>query len=134
LFAGAWVGEHLDTYPPVIAVKARAASAQAQQMFQHAVKIGVPIAMGTDAGVEPHGLNAREFSLMAKNGLPPAQVLMAGTAGGAELLGIADQTGTLTAGKFADIVAVAGNPLSDMKATEHPVFVMKEGVIYRQGP
>jgi imidazolonepropionase-like amidohydrolase len=75
-------------------------------------------------------LNAREFSLMAKNGLAPAQVLMAGTANGADLLGIADQTGTLTAGKFADIVAVAGNPLSDMHATEHPVLVMKEGVIY----
>ncbi|MEP6547146.1 MAG: amidohydrolase family protein [Gammaproteobacteria bacterium] len=130
LFAGAWVGEHLDTFPPAIAVKARAAAAQAQQMFQHAAKIGVPMAMGTDAGVEPHGLNAREFALMAKNGLAPAQVLIAGTANGADLLGIADQTGTLTAGKYADIVAVAGNPLSDMHATEHPVLVMKEGVIY----
>ena len=130
LFAGAWVGEHLDTFPPAIAVKARAAAAQSQQMFQHAVKIGVPMAMGTDAGVEPHGLNAREFSLMVKNGLAPAQVLMAGTANGAELLGVSDQTGTLTPGKSADIVAVAGNPLSDMHATEHPVLVMKEGVIY----
>jgi imidazolonepropionase-like amidohydrolase len=133
LFAGTWTGEHLDTFPPVIAAKARAASAQSQQMFQHAVKIGVPIAMGTDAGVEPHGLNAREFSLMAKNGLGAAQVLMAGTANGAELLGIADKTGTLAAGKYADIVAVAGNPLVDMKATEHPVLVMKEGTIYVGG-
>ncbi len=131
LSAGAWVGEHLGNYPPAIAAKARAASAQMQQMFQHAVKIGVPLAMGTDAGVEPHGLNAREFSLMAKNGLPPAQVLMAGTAHGADLLGIADQTGTLQAGKFADIVALPGNPLADMKATEHALFVMKDGVIYR---
>ncbi len=130
LFAGAWVGERLDTFPPSIAAKARAAAAQAQQMFQHAVKIGVPIAMGTDAGVEPHGLNAREFSLMTKNGMPPAQVLMAGTANGADLLGVADKTGTLAAGKFADVVAVAGNPLEDMKSTEHPVFVMKEGTIY----
>jgi imidazolonepropionase-like amidohydrolase len=130
LFAGAWVGSHLDTFPPVIAVKARAAAAQAQQMFQHAVRIGVPIAMGTDAAVEPHGLNAQEFSLMTKNGLGAAQALMAGTANGADLLGIADKTGTLTPGKFADIVAVAGNPLLDMHATEHPVFVMKEGTIY----
>jgi imidazolonepropionase-like amidohydrolase len=134
LFAGAWVGEHLDTFPPAIAVKARAAAAQSQQMFQHAVKIGVPLAMGTDAGVEPHGLNAREFSLMAKNGLAPALVLMAGTANGADLLGLADQTGTLSAGKSADIVAVAGNPLADMQATEHPVFVMKEGTVYVGGP
>ncbi len=130
LFAGAWVGEHADTFPPVIAVKARAAAAAMQQMFQHAVKIGVPIAMGTDAGVEPHGLNAREFSLMTKNGLPPEQALMAGTANGADLLGLADQIGTLAAGKSADIVAVAGNPLTDMKTTEHPLLVMKQGTVY----
>lgn len=134
LFAGAWVGEHLDTFPPVIAVKARAAAAQAQQMFQHAVKIGVPLAMGTDAAVEPHGLNGREFSLMTKNGLTAAQALIAGTANGAELLGLADQTGTLTPGKSADIVAVAGNPLVDTHVTEHPVFVMKEGTVYVGGP
>jgi imidazolonepropionase-like amidohydrolase len=132
LFAGYWVGQHLAEYPPAIAEKARAAAAQAQQMFQHAVKIGVPIVMGTDAGVEPHGLNATEFSLMTKNGMAAAQVLIAGTASGAELLGIADKTGTLEAGKFADIVAVPGNPLTDMQVTEHPVFVMKEGVIYRE--
>jgi imidazolonepropionase-like amidohydrolase len=130
LFAGDWIGARLDTFPAPIAAKARAAAAQSQTMFQHAVKIGTPIALGTDAGVEPHGLNAHEFSLMAKNGLTPAQSLMAGTAHGAELLGIADQTGTLTAGKSADIVAVAGNPLTDLKTTEHPVFVMKEGKVY----
>jgi imidazolonepropionase-like amidohydrolase len=130
LFAGVWVGQSLDKFPPAIAEKARAAAAQAQQMFQHAAKIGTPMAMGTDAGVEPHGQNAREFSLMEKNGLPAAQVLMAGTAGGAELLGIADRVGTLSPGKSADIVAVAGNPLTDMKTTEHPLLVMKEGKIY----
>ncbi len=130
LFAGAWVGEHLDTFPPAIAVKARAAAAQAQQMFRHAVKIGVPFAMGTDAAVEPHGLNAREFALMTKNGLTPAQALMAGTANGADLLGLADKIGTLAVGKSADIVAVAGNPIADIHATEHPVFVMKEGAVY----
>jgi imidazolonepropionase-like amidohydrolase len=130
LFAGFWVGGHADEYPPPIAVKARAASAQMQQMFQHAVKIGVPIALGTDAGVEPHGQNAHEFSLMTKNGLAPAQALMAGTANGADLLGVSDKVGTLAAGKVADVVAVSGNPLNDISATEHPVFVMKEGMIY----
>jgi imidazolonepropionase-like amidohydrolase len=130
LFAGAWVGEHANTFPPVIAAKARAASAQSQTMFQHAVKIGVPLAMGTDAAVEPHGLNAREFSLMTQNGLPPAQALMAGTSGGADLLGVSDKTGALVAGKSADIVAVAGNPLSDIKTTEHPILVMKDGMVY----
>jgi imidazolonepropionase-like amidohydrolase len=130
-FAAAWTEQFADTFPPVIAAKARAASAAHDAMFQHAVKIGVPLAMGTDAGVEPHGLNAREFSLMTKNGLSPALALMSGTANGADLLGIADQTGTLQAGKFADIVAVPGNPLNDMTATERPLFVMKEGTIYR---
>jgi len=130
LFAGAWIGERLDTFPPAIAVKARAAAAQMQLMFQHAAKIGVPVAMGTDAAVEPHGLNAHEFSLMTKNGFSAVQALMAGTANGADLLGLSDRTGTLTAGKFADIVAVPGNPLSDMHVTEHPLFVMKEGTVY----
>ena len=71
---------------------------------------------------------------MAKNGLTPAQSLMAGTAHGAELLGIADKVGTLATGKLADIVAVAGNPLTDLKTTEHPLLVMKEGVIYLAAP
>ncbi|HYX74234.1 MAG TPA: amidohydrolase family protein [Steroidobacteraceae bacterium] len=134
LFAGAWTGERLDSFPAPIAAKARAASAQSQTMFQHAVKLGTPLALGTDAAVEPHGLNAREFSLMAKNGLSPPQALMAGTAHGADLLGIADKVGTLSPGKLADIVAVAGNPLTDLKTTEHPIFVMKEGVIYVGAP
>ena len=134
LFAGEWVGEHADVFPPVIAAKARAAAAQAQQMFQRAVKIGVPLALGTDAAVEPHGMNAHEFALMAKNGLGAAQVLMAGTANGADLLGIADRTGTLAVGKSADIVAVPGNALTDVHATEHPLLVMKEGTIYLGGP
>jgi imidazolonepropionase-like amidohydrolase len=134
LFAGAWTGERLDKFPAAIAAKARAASAQSQTMFQHAVKLGTPIALGTDAAVEPHGLNAREFSLMAQNGLAPAQALMAGTAHGADLLGVADKVGTLSAGKLADIVAVAGNPITDLKTTEHPLLVMKEGIIYVGAP
>jgi len=132
LFAGYWTSQRLDTFPPNIAQKAKAASTAVQQMFKDAVKAGTPVAMGTDAGVEPHGLNAKEFSLMVSYGMPADQVLMAGTANGAELLGIADQTGTLTAGKSADIVAVPGNPLNNISATEHPLLVMKEGTIYVQ--
>jgi len=132
LFAGYWTGQRLDTFPPSIAAKAKAASVAVQQMFRTAVKVGVPVAMGTDAGVEPHGLNAKEFSLMASYGMPPEQVLVAGTANGAELLGLTDQLGSLTAGKLADIVAVPGNPLSNMAATEHPLLVMKEGTLYVQ--
>jgi imidazolonepropionase-like amidohydrolase len=133
LSAGEWVGLKADTFPPVIADKARAASSHMMQTFQHAVKIGVPIALGTDAAVEPHGHNAHEFSLMAANGATTAQSLMAGTSAAADLLGIADKTGTLQAGKDADIVAVPGNPLAQISATEHPVLVMKQGVIYVGG-
>jgi imidazolonepropionase-like amidohydrolase len=93
----------------------------------------VPIALGTDAAVEPHGMNAREFSLMASNGFTPAQAPLASTAGCADLLGLADRIGTLQAGKDADIVAVSGNPLASIDATEHPVFVMKQGVVYVRG-
>jgi imidazolonepropionase-like amidohydrolase len=131
--ASYWTSQKVDTYPPVIAAKVRAASAQHQQMLQHAVKLGAPIAMGTDAAVGPHGKNALEFSLMVKNGMTPAQALIAGTASGADLLGISDQTGTLQAGKSADVVVVAGDPLADIQVTQHPILVMKEGVIYVGG-
>ena len=132
LYAGYWVGAKADNYPPAIAEKARAAAAQMQAMFRRAVKIGVPIAFGTDAGVEPHGTNAKEFSLMSQNGLSPAQALMAATANAARLLGVIDHAGTLEAGKTADIVALPGNPLEDITATERPLLVMKDGAIVRR--
>lgn len=124
------VGRKLDKFPPAIAMKAKAAAAQSQAMFRHAVKIGTPIAMGTDAAVGRHGRNAFEFELMRNFGMAPEQALMAGTANGADLLGVADKTGTIVAGKSADIIAVSGNPLLDMSTTRHPIFVMKEGQIY----
>jgi len=130
LFAGAWVGEKADTFPPAIRAKALAASAAMQQMFQRAVRIGVPVAFGTDSAVEPHGLDAREFALMTKNGMSPADALMAATASASRLLGIDAVTGTIEAGKDADIVALPGNPLEDIRATEHPRFVMKQGAVY----
>ncbi|GIX17010.1 MAG: Xaa-Pro dipeptidase [Rhodothalassiaceae bacterium] len=132
LFAGEWVGRHADRYPPAVAAKARAAAAQMQLMFQRAVKIGVPIAFGTDAGVEPHGLNAHEFSLMVKNGMSPKDALLAATREGAKLLGIADEAGTLEPGKIADVIAVAGDPLADITATEKVIFVMKAGRIVKR--
>jgi imidazolonepropionase-like amidohydrolase len=131
--ASYWTSQKVDSYPAVIAEKVRAAGAQHQQMLQHAVQLGVPIAMGTDAAVGPHGKNATEFSLMVKNGMTPAQALITGTANGADLLGIADQVGTLQPGKLADIVAVPGDPLADIQATQHPTLVMKDGVIYVGG-
>jgi imidazolonepropionase-like amidohydrolase len=129
----AHVEEKIGTYPPVIADKGRAAATHLRLSFRHAAQIGVPIALGTDAAVGKHGTNAREFNLMVQNGLSPAQSLLAGTANGARLLGTIDRVGTLEAGKLADIVAVPGNPLSDITATERPLFVMKDGVVVRNG-
>ncbi|MBS0389090.1 MAG: amidohydrolase family protein [Proteobacteria bacterium] len=126
------VGAKLDSLPPAIVPKARAAAAQARIMFGNAVRIGVPIAMGTDAAVDPHGRNAHEFTLMNRYGMPAADALLAGTAGGAELLGLSDSIGTLQPGKQADIVAVRGNPLADIQAVEHSLFVMKGGVVYKR--
>jgi imidazolonepropionase-like amidohydrolase len=140
LYAGYWVAQKADSYPPAIRVKALAAAAQAQIMFQHAVRIGVPIAFGTDSAVEPHGTDAQEFWLMVKNGMTPAQALMAGTARAADLVfgkredkSYRPPVGTLEVGKYADIVALPGNPLHNIHATEHPKFVMKGGVIYVGG-
>ena len=140
LYASYWVGQTADTYPPAIREKALKAAAQSQIMFQHAVKIGVPIAFGTDSAVEPHGTDAFEFELMVKNGMSPADALMAATAHAAQLLygdhgqkNVDAPVGTLQAGKYADIVALPGDPLKDIKATEHPLFVMKGGVIYVGG-
>ena len=130
LFAGEWVGEKADTFPPAIRAKALQASAAIQQMFQRAVSIGAPIAFGTDSAVEPHGLDAREFALMTRNGMNAAAALTAATANASKLLGIDKETGTLEPGKDADIVAVPGNPLADIHATEHPRLVMKQGKIY----
>jgi imidazolonepropionase-like amidohydrolase len=124
-----WVNKEADNYPPKIAEKARAAARAHGDMFKAALRIGVPIAFGTDSGVSPHGMNAKEFALMAELGMPPAQALVSATLAAAKLLGIDADVGTLEAGKFADIVAVRGNVLADLSSTEKPVFVMKHGVL-----
>jgi imidazolonepropionase-like amidohydrolase len=130
--AAYWVGKEAETYPPQIAAKARAAAAAHGAMFKAALRIGVPIAFGTDAGVYPHGMNAMEFGLMTDLGMSPAAALLSGTRDSAKLLGIEAEVGTLEAGKVADVVAVPGNVLSDIHATEHPVFVMHLGHIVLQ--
>lgn len=98
---------------------------------RRAIAAGVKIAFGTDAGVYPHGRNAGEFRLLVEHGMTPAGALRAATSVAADLLGVADRLGTLTAGKIADVVAVPGNPLTDIRQTEKVFFVMKEGTVYR---
>lgn len=131
LLAGEYVTAPQRKYPPEIAEKARAAMSKRSDMFRRAVKMGVRIAFGTDSGVSPHGVNAREFKLMVDHGMTPAAALRAATASAAELLGISRLTGTLEAGKEADVVAVPGDPFADITATERVSFVMKRGRIYK---
>jgi imidazolonepropionase-like amidohydrolase len=118
-------------FPPRVKAKADAAVKQQDNMVRRAIALGVRIALGTDAAVYPHGRNAEEFVLMAAAGMTPAQALQAGTISAAELLGLADQVGMLQPGFLADIVAVRGNPLADIKAAKDVMFVMKDGVVYR---
>ncbi|HMJ19596.1 MAG TPA: amidohydrolase family protein [Gemmatimonadaceae bacterium] len=116
------------------AEKALAAGAAVRKATKIAVANHVQIALGTDAGVIPHGTNAREFSLLVDwGGLTPMAALVAGTMNGAKLLGWDARIGSLAVGKLADIVAVPGDPLTDIHATERVSFVMKGGVIYK-GP
>ena len=117
--------------PPAIAAKAQLAINSMHSTFQRALAKGVKIGLGTDAAVYPHGRNAEEFHQMVDLGMKPAAALKAGTSGDADLLGLADKIGTLEANKFADIVAVPGNPLENIRVTEHVFFVMKEGVVYK---
>ncbi|MBV9107894.1 MAG: amidohydrolase family protein, partial [Gemmatimonadetes bacterium] len=115
------------------AQKARAAGTAMRHAIRIAVAAGVPIALGTDAGVGPHGANGHEFTLMAEwGGMTPMQVIVAGTSSAARLLGWQDRIGTLAPGKLADVVAVAGDPLQNVRTLENATFVMKNGVIYKQ--
>jgi imidazolonepropionase-like amidohydrolase len=113
--------------------KALAAAAAVRNAIKLAVANKVPIAFGTDAGVVPHGSNAHEFQLLVEwGGLSNMDALVAATSSAARLLGWEKNVGSLTAGKWADIVAVPGDPLKDIRATEKVVFVMKNGVIFKQ--
>jgi imidazolonepropionase-like amidohydrolase len=114
------------------AEKAMAAGAAMRKGIRIAVANKVPIALGTDAGVIPHGTNGREFFLMVEwGGMTPMEAIVAGTLNGAKLLGWDKTIGSLTVGKLADIVAVPGDPLKDIQNMEKPSFVMKSGVVQK---
>jgi imidazolonepropionase-like amidohydrolase len=134
LMATEWIMSKLDSYPPALQAKAKAAAAARSDMFRNAVKMGVKISFGTDAAVFPHGQNAKEFALMTSLGMAPIEALKAATSNDAELFGIAQKVGTLEKGKLADVVAMPGDPTADITATERVSFVMKEGKIIRNGP
>lgn len=113
--------------------KALAAAAAMRTGIKIAIANKVPIALGTDAGVIPHGTNAHEFTLMVEwGGMRPMDAIVAGTMSGARLLGYDKTIGSLETGKTADIVAVSGDPLKDIKKMESTVFVMKNGAVYKE--
>ena len=118
-------------YPPQVAAKAAAIGPLILGTAGRAYKAGVKIAFGTDAGVYPHGENAHEFELMVQAGMPPMFTLQAATTHAAELLGHDKDLGSVTAGKFADLIAVPGNPVDDIGLMKKVSFVMKEGIVYK---
>lgn len=131
LIAGTSLLPNLDKLDPRQARKAKIAMDSAYNTFGKAVQMGVKIAFGTDAGVFEHGRNPEEFGLLTKYGMKPIDALKAATSVDAELFGIADRTGVLEIGKLADIVAVPGDPTKNIGVTETVLFVMKDGVVYR---
>jgi len=99
--------------------------------FTKAVRAGVKMTFGTDAGVCPHGVNARQFAFMVKYGMTPMQAIQAATVNAADLIGHSELFGSITPGKSADIIAVHGDPLADIRTLENVSFVMKEGTVYK---
>ena len=119
-------------FPENILAKERLVGRTQRENFKKAVQAGVKIAYGTDAGVYPHGGNGKQFRLMVEWGMTPMQALQAATVNAADLIGL-ETVGAIAAGRFADLVAVDGDPLADVTRLEGPSFVMKDGVVYREG-
>ena len=119
-------------YPPLVVPKAIATGPKIQSTFAKAYKAGVKIAFGTDAGVFAHGKNYKEFEYMVEAGMPAMEAIKSATMKAADLLGISDRIGSIEKGKSADIIAVNGDPIKDIKVLSSMNFVMKEGVVYKQ--
>ena len=121
-----------DYYSPLVRPKAAALGPLIQTTFGRAWKAGVKIAFGTDAGVFPHGENAREFVYMVEAGMPPLEAIRSATLGAAALLDQSTRLGAIAPGFAADIVAVSGDPLQDIALLQQIKFVMKDGVVYKK--
>jgi imidazolonepropionase-like amidohydrolase len=135
IIAGKYVEEKAKIpgyYPPQVAAKALRVGPIIQGTAGRAYRAGVKIAFGTDAAVYPHGENAREFKYMVDAGMPPAYALQSATTHAAELLKKSKDLGSIDAGKYADIIAVDGDPLADITIMQKAGFVMKAGTVYRQ--
>lgn len=135
IIAGKWVEEKSRIpgfFPEVVRKKAAEIGPLIQETFARAHKAGVKIAFGTDSGVSAHGDNAREFGYMVQAGMPALAAIRSATLDAATLLGQEAKLGTIEAGKSADVVAVAGDPTTDIALMTRVNFVMKDGVVYRQ--
>jgi len=119
-------------YPQKILDKEARVGRTQRENFRKAARAGVKLAFGTDAGVYPHGWNGKQFAKMVEWGLTPMQAIQAATVNAADLLGWSDRVGSVQPGRFADLVAVAGDPLADIHELERVTFVMKGGVVYKQ--
>jgi imidazolonepropionase-like amidohydrolase len=133
LYLGDWLIENAEAIklPKPLLEKAKVVLPLARVNIARAIKAGVPIAFGTDAAVYPHGLNAREFAVLVKLGMTPIQAIRTATLNASDLLGWTDKVGTIEAGKFADLIAVDGEPLKDVRALEQVQWVMKGGAVVR---
>jgi imidazolonepropionase-like amidohydrolase len=133
LYLGDWFLENADRLhvPPFMLAKAKEVMPIARKNVAHAFASGVKVAFGTDAAVYPHGLNAHEFAVMVKLGLTPLEAIQAATINAADLLGWSDKVGALEPGKWADMIAVNGDPLSDVTTLEQVKFVMKGGEVVK---
>ena len=134
ILAGNFVAEKAAIpgyFPEIIRPKAAAIGPVIQSTFAKAHRAGVPIAFGTDCGVCPHGSNAREFLLMVEGGMAPMTAIQSATVVTAKLLGIWEETGSIAAGKAADLIAVEGDPIADVTQLQDVRFVMKAGTVYK---
>ena len=119
-------------YPPIIVPKALEIGPRLLKTFTTAYRFGIKIAFGTDSGVSYHGDNAKEFVYMVKGGMLEMEAIKSATIVGAQMLNIDDKLGTIESNKIADIIAVEGNPVKDISMMQKVIFVMKDGVVYKQ--
>ncbi len=133
LYLGDWLIANAEAIklPAPLLAKAKVVLPTARQNIARAIRAGVPIAFGTDAAVYPHGLNGREFAVLVKLGMTPLQAIRTATVNASELLGWTDRVGSIEAGKFADIIAVDGDPLKDVSTLERVQWVMKGGAVVK---
>src|SRR5581483_11066327 len=133
VYVGFSVEEHAAEWklPERLVAKARALNAEKLQWLRKAITAGVRIAYGTDAGVFPHGENGKDFRYLVQAGMTPMQAIQSATVQAATLIGHPDNIGSISPGRFADLVAVTKDPLHDITVLEKVSFVMKNGAVYR---